>query len=289
MRIQVGVDDSKAGRAALRWALRLAERSGAGVEAVRSWTYSASPVTHLEAQEVMDRRTEAELASTVAHEAGPDNTVGITVLRGPAQSSLLGLIDRRKPSMVVVGRRGDERLAPRVLGSVSRRLVDTVPCPLIVVSSDGYADNGVGPRTGDATPLFLVAFDGSADSWRALTWAGELAQAARANVLIAHVVGTVGMVDGGVAVTEGTAAMVEAAAAQLAGQGVDCSTLTVVGDPRRSIEQIADDNQVDLIVVGPRGKGGLTKLVLGTVAAYLTEHADQPVAVVPATWSSDPD
>lgn len=282
MKIMVGVDGTAASRQALRWALGVAGLAGAEVEAARSWTYPSSP-QKLEPAEVMDQRTEAELAAVVdevRRAADFPGEVKLVVLRGPANMSLPGWIDKRPPSLLVVGRRGDERSAPRVLGSVSRRLVDGAAVPLVVVS-----DETPRPAPGTGGPMrFLVGYDGSPDSRRALQWASELARATGAEILLAQVVSVVGMAEAGVMVTEGDEAVLKAAAAELVAADVPCSTVSVVGDPRRAIEDLADRHGADLVVVGPRGAGGLAKLVLGTTAAYLAEHADAPVAIIPASW-----
>jgi nucleotide-binding universal stress UspA family protein len=76
--------------------------------------------------------------------------------------------------------------------------------------------------------------------------------------------------------------MLDRAVEHVRSQGVEASVATGFGDPRRELERIADQHGAGLIVVGPRGLGGITKLVLGTVAAHLSEYADRPVVVVPA-------
>lgn len=282
MKIMVGVDGTAASRQALRWALGMAGLAGAEVEAARSWTYPSSP-QKLEPAEAMDQHCQAELAAVVdeaRRAADFPREVKLVVLRGPANVSLPGWVDKRPPSLLVVGRRGDERSVPRVLGSVSRRLVDSAAVPLVVVS-----DETPRPAPGTGGPMrFLVGYDGSPDSRRALQWASELARATGAEILLAQVVSVVGMAEAGVAVTEGDEAVLRGAADELVADDVPCSTVSVVGDPRRAIEDLADRHGADLIVVGPRGAGGLAKLVLGTTAAYLAEHADAPVAIIPTSW-----
>ncbi len=287
MKIMVGVDGTEASRQALRWALGVAGLTGAEVEAARSWTYPSSP-QKLEPAEAMDQRTEAELAGVVdeiRRSVDYPRPVKTIVLRGPANVALPGWIDKRPPSLLVVGRRGDERVGPRVLGSVSRRLVDTTAVPLVVVSAESTRP---APGTGEAGALtFLVGYDGSPDSRRALQWASALARVTGAQILLAQVVNVIGMAEEGVVVTEGNDEVLRAAAAELVADDVACSTVSVVGDPRRSIEELADRHGADLIVVGPRGTGGVAKLVLGTTAAYLAEHAEAPVAIIPSTWQPE--
>lgn len=276
MLIMVGADESEAGRHALRWALGIGTRAGARIEAVRSWTYTPTLLRQLASHEAMDRHTASGLREMVAEEAGAANEVRKTVLRGPAHYALLALIHRRRPFFVVVGRRGDERITPRVMGSVSRRLVAAAPCPLVVVSSDDV------PTRPDAfdEPVILVGYDGSAHAERALEWATELAAETGGRLLVARILGFAAM-DAAVNLHDEAERELADLAFRVTDKGVRCDGVVAWGDPRQELERIADEHQADLLVIGPRGEGALTKIVLGTVASYLTEHADRPVAIVP--------
>jgi nucleotide-binding universal stress UspA family protein len=55
----------------------------------------------------------------------------------------------------------------------------------------------------------------------------------------------------------------------------------VVGTPWQSIDHVAREEEVDLIVVGSHGYGGIDR-VLGTTAAKVVNHADRAVLVVRA-------
>lgn len=66
---------------------------------------------------------------------------------------------------------------------------------------------------------------------------------------------------------------------------VDVEALAVAGQPAVALlEQSAD---AELIVVGRRGLGGFTRLLLGSVSQQVVQHATCPVVVVnqPATGS----
>lgn len=52
----------------------------------------------------------------------------------------------------------------------------------------------------------------------------------------------------------------------------------VSGDPRENLRELSSD--VDLLVVGSRGHGGIQGLVLGSVGQYLVTHAHCPVTIV---------
>ena len=59
---------------------------------------------------------------------------------------------------------------------------------------------------------------------------------------------------------------------------VECTALTLEGQPAEALLGAAAD--ADLIVVGSRGRGGFTRLMLGSVSDQVVHHAGCPVVVV---------
>jgi nucleotide-binding universal stress UspA family protein len=57
----------------------------------------------------------------------------------------------------------------------------------------------------------------------------------------------------------------------------------VIGDPAREIVRVAEEAPADLIVMGTRGRSGLTRLVMGSVAEHVLRKAPCPVLTVKAT------
>ncbi len=53
----------------------------------------------------------------------------------------------------------------------------------------------------------------------------------------------------------------------------------VYGFPAK--ELVEASHGADLVVVGSRGGGGFSRLMLGSVSSQVVEHADCPVVVVP--------
>jgi nucleotide-binding universal stress UspA family protein len=132
----------------------------------------------------------------------------------------------------------------------------------------------------------LVALDDSAVADRVITATKELAGGSAAKVWVLHlrereVLGRMGLT-----ATESESqatAMVDGAVKALADVGIDASAEvrnTVFGYAAREIIDDAKLNDVNLIVMGSRGRGDLAGLVLGSTAHKVLHLADRPVLVV---------
>jgi len=53
-----------------------------------------------------------------------------------------------------------------------------------------------------------------------------------------------------------------------------------LGDPETEINEVADEFQVDLIVMGTHGRSGLSHLLMGSVTENVIRHTNVPVMVV---------
>jgi nucleotide-binding universal stress UspA family protein len=139
-RIVVGVDGSSHSKAALRWAVTQARRTGVRVEATSAWQqpatvgypYGWSPDIHV--GDIVAIVAEKVLADAVAEVvAQQDEPVEIrtTVVHGrPAEVLLEAAVGAQ---MLVVGSRGHGTYAEILLGSVSRQCVQHAPCPVLVM------------------------------------------------------------------------------------------------------------------------------------------------------------
>ena len=74
--------------------------------------------------------------------------------------------------------------------------------------------------------------------------------------------------------------IVERTAAWLREQGLNAETAMRDGDPRKVIVDEAKEWGADLIVVGSRGYAGIKRLLLGSVAQAVVDHAPCSVEVV---------
>jgi len=61
------------------------------------------------------------------------------------------------------------------------------------------------------------------------------------------------------------------------------STQTEVGRPSRTIVDVADQSDVDHVVVGSHGREGVQRILLGSVAEHVVRRSPVPVTVVRQT------
>ncbi len=62
--------------------------------------------------------------------------------------------------------------------------------------------------------------------------------------------------------------------------GVGAEGILAEGNPGREICRVAAERGVDVVVIGATGKSGLQEILMGSVSAYVADHARRPVLVV---------
>lgn len=138
----------------------------------------------------------------------------------------------------------------------------------------------------------MVAIDGSPDANRALDAAAELAEATGAELVILNIGGEISSAElRRLASSDGDLGKrLKAIAGDILKQagkraerlGVDAVSLQCEwGDPAETIIATAKRDKADVIVVGRRGRGRLSGLLLGSVSQKVASLAPCMVLVVP--------
>jgi nucleotide-binding universal stress UspA family protein len=138
----------------------------------------------------------------------------------------------------------------------------------------------------------LVGYDGSGHSLRALEWAAREAAVRRASLTVLSVCQAApdrwrqatadGPGDRGLEETRTLAEEVVGKALAQADADLPQPRVTIraiKGVPAEELLNAAAG--ADMVVVGSRGTGGFSKLLLGSVSSHLTHHARCPVVVIP--------
>ncbi len=152
---------------------------------------------------------------------------------------------------------------------------------LAVVGPEG----GPGPRpeTPDG-PRVLVGLDGSSESERALTKTVELLGAHCRLLVLAEVVCYDDAEDCRQETMEAAKERLAATAAAARAAGVPVRVEVLAGPPGETLRRFAEDQQMDLLVVGRRGRG-LSRHLLGSVSADVVHHSPVPVLVVEPSYA----
>lgn len=64
-------------------------------------------------------------------------------------------------------------------------------------------------------------------------------------------------------------------------EGLEATYKILEGDPAEELMTYADENSIDLIVVGRKGAGMLKRILMGSVSLSLVKYANQDILVVP--------
>jgi len=199
---------------------------------------------------------------------------------GPAAARLLQ--EAEGADLLVVGSRGLGGFRDLLLGSVSQHCLHHAGVPVAVV-------HGEVPEEPADPEGIVVGIDGSATAQHALAWALDEARLRGAAVHVVHAWNVAPVYSPYVAYGEATGVLEDAAhvviSDPLADADVSGLPSTVVrtvrcGSAAGAILDAAAD--ADLVVLGSRGRGGFTGLLLGSVTHQVTHHARCPVVVLPS-------
>jgi len=145
-----------------------------------------------------------------------------------------------------------------------------------------------GAATGIALKSVLVAYDFSEASHKPLHHALAIARHYGAKFYLAHVVSSIGYTIAGPEAlnlaTEGTWKDAQRLERELVESGaladLDHEFIVREGDVGEQLELVIRQKQVDLVVIGTHARGGLEKLLLGSVAEQIFRRADCLVVTV---------
>lgn len=124
----------------------------------------------------------------------------------------------------------------------------------------------------------LVPVDGSDPSWAALEHAID--HYSKSEVIVLYVVEPPTDSEREADKTQQTTGLLKQAEEIAADAGIAIRTDTRVGEPAETIVEYVTENGIDAVVMGSRGRSGLSRLLLGSVAEYVVRRSPTPVAVI---------
>ncbi|WP_406054199.1 universal stress protein [Kribbella sp. NBC_00889] len=283
--IVVGYDGSPGSQSALRWAVGEAVRELAPLRILEAFelivTVRPTPghVVPLDALRTARQKGLDAVAETVRLQH-PALQVATSLVGGAAVPALLEEAGHAR--LVVLGSRGLGGWSGILVGSVAVQVTTHAPCPVIVIPHD------LRPHAHEGSTV-AVGVDGSKASAKAIDFAFDQAEALHARVVALHAWTSPFLTysDGASMLQfdedkiqeEGRLLVAESVAGAAADHpDVQWTTELVSGSAAQALVRRA--NSADLIVVGSRGRGGFTGLLLGSVGQSVLHHAQSPVAIV---------
>ena len=284
--ILVGVDGSHASYKATWWAANYAKHAGLTLQIVCAYslpsyaavsfdaTYTAmgdDNAAHSDAQEILSK------AKAIADEQGVEATT--LIVTGDPASVFVEL--SRNYNLIVIGNRGKGGLAERLLGTTSSSLPAYAYCPIVVVPYTD--DDGNLMHLNNTITKVAVGSDESKWGLKALEIAANFAAAWDAELdVISAVPNMKGSDDEGVMASFKDDLEVRIKPLEEAHPDLKINKQIVPGPAVGALTKASYDH--DVVVVGSRGRGGFTGLLLGSTSQGLLQHAVGPVYVVPRKY-----
>jgi Universal stress protein UspA and related nucleotide-binding proteins len=294
MRVLVAIDGSDQAAVAVDLVANIAWPAGTEIVVAEAIESGAAlfggpwPALAMVEANRLEAEVRAESDRTV-HEArrrlaGPGLYVEAAVLRGRPATAIADRVRAMQADLIVVGSRGHGRIESMLLGSVSAELIDHAPTPVLVAR-------------GQQIQRVLLAWDGSSCASRAAdllrAWPIFAASSVRVvSVADIEVPWWTGFPEPGS--PELMPIYVEAADAsrkqrdelaldmtvELQAAGLNAVADRREGDAATEILAAASASKTDLIVMGTHGRTGLARLVIGSVARNVLQHATCSVLIV---------
>ncbi|WP_432989327.1 universal stress protein [Dactylosporangium sp. CA-233914] len=281
--VVVGIDGGEPSLRAARWAAAEATRRGVPLRVLLAFYWRTPLTAFAPSGELAEaaRRFADMLVADVAREASaadPEAEVRAAALPGHPAEVLLKAGD--DAALLVLGTRGRHAATGTVLGSVSQQVAVHASCPVVVV-------RGRPDPTGD----ILVGVDGSPASDLALALAFDEARQRGCGLVAVRAVETplAPLPVGAPPVLYDTAevqrVLAEQAVEQVSEASKRCPDVRweCHGVPGDAADVLVErSRRAQLAVVGSRGRGGFTGLLLGSVGLRLLHRADCPVLIAHA-------
>lgn len=270
--IIVGVDEHEGGRDAIALARNLLARDG---DLTLAYVYVGDPHVYRNASAAY-AASGRERANDLLERAREETGVQAH-LRWRGSSSvgrgLHELCDAFEPDLLVVGSSRRGLLGRVLMGDDTRGALNGAPCAIAIAPAGYGSEPAVMREIG-------VGFDGSPESWHALSLARQLAanSGAKLSAFEAVSLPTSAALAGMPPLSDVVDALINEARDRISALG-DVEPHAAWGDPAEELAVYSAS--LDLLIVGSRGYGPMGRLIHGSTSQQLARTARCPLLVLP--------
>jgi nucleotide-binding universal stress UspA family protein len=303
MRILLAIDQSKDSKVAINLLQKLKWPAGSTLILLHVTTIdedmTAGSSSRLHKKTLDDSRkpplaVHSELHRLESQFASETLQIHSMVVNGVPGQEILSVIRKEKIDMAVLGSRGLSRISGLLLGSVSEWVLKDASCSVLI-------GRPTSRKAKSSSSLnILLATDGSRDSWKAVDVLKSLACPVDTTLTLFHVIRKkiyeTGQVVGSVGKSRtefarlakdlcgdrGSAGvdLLKDTRDALSSTGLKIRERLAFGHETQEILKAAKLQKADLVIVGSKGLTGLRRLLMGSVAHTVSQHAPCSVLVV---------
>lgn len=296
-RVIVPLDGSDTSEAAVPHGARLAATLGVPLLLVH--VVDTGHVYDARALAMLPDRTEMErYLGDVAVREGIEANVEIDVRYGSPAYELTQVTKEYGNGIVVMSTHGRGGLSRAVFGSVTDRLIRNDIAPVMTIRAGSVR----APKDGYAN--LLVTLDGSELAANAVPIAAKLARKSGATIHLLRVVEPLDVAPASEYPPDTTwlepgetaqimsdreaDARIEVSdtATALRTLGLKVQTMVRIGRAASEILQAATDTDADLLLMATHGRGGLRRMLMGSVTTTVAQNATVPLLVIPPMVSA---
>jgi nucleotide-binding universal stress UspA family protein len=284
------VDFSEFSVTAYRYALSVAEHYQAKVvvqHIVELWRYpslgfAASAALYDEFCQAVAENGAKQLQEFVKNYTHDRVPLELVVHQGMAPDSILSFAQAQKADAIVMGTHGQRGYDRLMLGSVTERVMRGASCPVLAVRNPPREFMAADKDGRHVHRLRQILFctDFSENSERALNYAISATEEYDAELTLLHVLEEVPS-------PAKTEKAIAAATEQLdklippvERKTIKIKTAVRIGKPYRQIIQFAEEEQIDMVAMGVRGRGALDLAVFGSTTYRVMQLGPSPVLAV---------
>ena len=282
--ILVPLDGSLIAERVLPFVQTLARASGGRIVLVRAALESPSDGTDSAEERRAAMRESEEYLQMTAAQLDADVDVETAAYYGEAAEVILQQARERNVDLVVMSTHGRSGLGRWIYGSVADRVMRHAEVPVMLIPAGCEC---VWPT--ERAFRILVPLDGSDFAEEALRPARDLARMLSAELYLLRVVepssyarlgGYPYLVFDPEADLAAARRYLEGIAGRLRSEGLAVEVRSVIGPPALMIATLAREQHANAVVIATHGTGGLSRLVMGSVATGLFQRSTVPIVIV---------